>query len=104
MIEQQVENKIAARQFQISRFSRTVRYILIADVTLILILIVGFVFPSKLTLPEPGQAQPEAYYDYSAKVSPIVVTRAAPPARKRAMPVISARTAEADLAVLKGTT
>lgn len=54
-----------------SRFTRTVLSLLIVDIGLILFLTFGAAFPSRIAVPDPTVAQPDDFYDYSAKASPV---------------------------------
>jgi hypothetical protein len=87
-------NQAIKRRPPMSRFTRTLFGCVIADAALVLFLTFGYVFPSRISVHDPDQAMPEAYYDYSAKISPV---EAAKPVRAKrriaqAIPLISART------------
>lgn len=64
----------------LSGFGRTLVILVIADVALLLFLTWGWIFPSRMNLPEPEAQQPASYYDYTAKISPLPK---AAPKRKR---------------------
>ena len=58
-----------------SWFTKTVLAFVIVDASLILFLTFGAVFPKRIAVPEPGIAQAEDFYDFSAKASPVVRPR-----------------------------
>ncbi len=81
----------SAKRSPYSCFRRTVSSLLLGDAALMMFLTYGYVFPSRMSLPEMNQNLPEQYYDYSAKSSPFQVSqesRLKPPSRT---PIISAR-------------
>jgi hypothetical protein len=62
----------------------------VADAIWVLFLTFGAVFPSPLAIPDAGEAMPEEFYGYTAKVSPFEVP-AEPKRAKAKVPVVSAR-------------
>lgn len=78
------------RKPPMSRYTRTILSLLVADAVLVLFLTFGAVFPSRLAIPDAGEAWPEEFYDYTAKVSPLDIPK--PEKRvKASIPVFSAR-------------
>lgn len=78
------------RRPPMSRYTRTILSLLVADAILVLFLTFGAVFPSRLAIPDAGEAWPEEFYDYTAKVSPLDIPK--PEKRiKSTIPVFSAR-------------
>ena len=74
-----------------SRYTRTMLALIVADACLILFLTFGAVFPSRIALPQYAQVMPDEFYDFSAKTSPFDVRREPKKQAKAAIPVISAR-------------
>ena len=81
MVPSSVTNRKLRKRPPLSRYSRTLLTLIVADVLLLLFLTYGYAFPSHMALPDPQRRLPEAYYDYSAKTSPFVVS--AKPAKVR---------------------
>jgi hypothetical protein len=74
-----------------SRYTRTILTLLVANACLVLFLTYGAVFPSRLGIPNAGEAMPDEYYDFTVKESPFYVPAEPPKQAKVAIPVISAR-------------
>jgi hypothetical protein len=74
-----------------SRYTRTVLSLAVADAILVLFLTFGAVFPSRLSIPDAGDAMPEEFYDYTAKISPFQVPANDQKRTKVTIPVFSAR-------------
>lgn len=74
-----------------SRYTRTVLSLIVADAVLVLLLTFGAVFPSRLAIPPAGEAMPHEFYDYTAKISPFDVPSEPQKRAKTKVPVISAR-------------
>jgi hypothetical protein len=61
-----------------SWFTKTVLAFVIVDVCLVLFLSYGAVFPKRMTLPDPREAQAAEFYDFSAKGSPVAGGKVSP--------------------------
>ena len=54
-------NQVKRKQPPMSRFTRTVLTLLVADCLLILFITFGYVFPDRLQTKQPGEAMPNIY-------------------------------------------
>ncbi len=70
---------LSAAKPPMSRYTRTLLSLIVADCLLILFITFGSVFPRRMDVSQPGTAMPDSYYDYSAKVSPFPQQRARKP-------------------------
>lgn len=77
---------------ELRRLGGTLRYFLIANVVLVLVLTFGFVFPTKIDGQALGQSSVASAADYQGKSSPLDIPREAKPEPKAQVPKYSART------------
>ena len=86
MVGQKQSNEQLEPKTEFSRFHRMILGFLIADLILILFLLSGFVFASRIPAPRAG-ARLGVDYEVAAKPSPFEVARPAP-ARRTQVPLV----------------